>query len=138
MLGHLDTISSYSNAPHAAEVAAAAAAPDPLEWTGRVMSAADRAFWEREGYVCIPNAVPLANCEAVRRELFGTLGASESDPESWYEAMRAKRSYQMFTTQGIWNNRQAAKVHRAFAELWGTDELWVSSDGVGLRLPDRP
>ena len=27
---------------------------------------------------------------------------------------------------------------RAVAELWGDERLWVSFDGVGLRLPDRP
>ena len=103
-----------------------------------LLSAEDWKFWEEEGYLVIPDAVPLANCEAVRREMFETLGASEEDPNSWYEAIKAKRRYQMFTTQGIWDNRSYPKVHRAFSELWGTEKLWVSFDGVGMKLPDRP
>ena len=115
-----------------ASVAGVAPGSTPL------LSAEDWKFWTEQGYLVIPDAVPLANCEAVRREMFATLGASEENPDSWYEAIKAKRSYQMFTTQGIWDNRSYPKVHRAFSELWRTEKLWVSFDGVGMRLPDRP
>lgn len=105
---------------------------------GPLLSAEDWKFWEEHGYLVIPGAVPLANCEAVRREMFATLGASEEDPNSWYDAIKAKRSYQMFTTQGLWDNRSHPKVHQAFSELWKTEKLWVSFDGVGMKLPDTP
>ena len=102
-----------------------------------LLSAEDWKFWDEHGYIVIPDAVPLTSCEAVRREMFATLGASEEDPDSWYDAIKAKRSYQMFTTQGIWDNRSHPKVHQVFAEIWRTEKLWVSFDGVGMRLPDR-
>ena len=45
---------------------------------------------------------------------------------------------QMFQTQGLWNNRQSQRVYRAFAELYGQEELLVSIDRANLNPPQRP
>jgi ectoine hydroxylase-related dioxygenase (phytanoyl-CoA dioxygenase family) len=37
----------------------------------------------------------------------------------------------------LWNNRQYPRVHGAFADIWGTDALWVTIDRVNLNPPAR-
>jgi ectoine hydroxylase-related dioxygenase (phytanoyl-CoA dioxygenase family) len=34
-------------------------------------------------------------------------------------------------------NRRSPRIHKAFAQLWGTSDLWVSTDRVGFNVPER-
>ncbi len=34
-------------------------------------------------------------------------------------------------------NRHARRIHKAFAQLWGTADLWVTTDRVGFNVPER-
>jgi hypothetical protein len=107
-----------------------------------------REFWEENGYVLVPNAAPLENLEAVKRDIFEFLGGSRDEPNSWYVEVQQDGSpvsaygkggmVQMFQTQGLWNNRQHPRIHRAFAELYDTEELVVSIDRANLKPPQRP
>ena len=45
---------------------------------------------------------------------------------------------QMFQTQGLWDNRQYPRVYKAFAELYGQEQLLVSIDRANLNPPQRP
>ena len=104
---------------------------------GPALSAQDHAFWEREGYVKVPGAVPQAMLERVKAELFDSIGAREDEPESWYAAFERGAKPGLFSSPAEWAVRSHPKVHRIFSELWGTERLWVSFDNVGIRLPDR-
>ncbi|MBX3013659.1 MAG: phytanoyl-CoA dioxygenase family protein [Caldilineaceae bacterium] len=105
----------------------------------RVLSAEDRAFWEENGYVIIHNAVPQANLEAVVEDIWAFLGVDRHDPESWYRAPISKAGMlEMYHTQSLWNNRQYPRLHGAFADIWGTDKLWVSFDRANMNPPARP
>jgi ectoine hydroxylase-related dioxygenase (phytanoyl-CoA dioxygenase family) len=33
--------------------------------------------------------------------------------------------------------RRAPRIHKAFAQLWGTADLWVTTDRVGFNAPER-
>jgi len=35
-------------------------------------------------------------------------------------------------------NRRSARLHKAFAQLWGTADLRVTTDRVGINVPERP
>jgi ectoine hydroxylase-related dioxygenase (phytanoyl-CoA dioxygenase family) len=35
-------------------------------------------------------------------------------------------------------NRRSARLHKAFAQLWVTADLWVTTDRVGFNAPERP
>jgi hypothetical protein len=39
---------------------------------------------------------------------------------------------------GIRENRRAPRIRAAFAQLWGTDDLWVTIDRGGFNPPDLP
>ncbi len=105
----------------------------------RVLSAEDRAFWEENGYVVIHNAVPQENLDAVIDDIWAFLGVDRNDPESWYKAPISKAGMlEMYHTQSLWNNRQYPRIHGAFADIWGTEKLWVSFDRANMNPPSRP
>ncbi len=103
-----------------------------------ILTAADLAFWNTNGYVIIPKAVPQENLDAVIDEVWAFLGMNRKDPDDWYhEPMRKGGMVEMYQTQGLWNNRQHPRVHAAFAEIWGREDLWVSMDRANCKPPNR-
>ena len=104
-----------------------------------VLSPADRAFWEENGYVVVPNAVPQENLQPVIDDLWRFLGMNPDDPDDWYRGPHKPGGMiEMYQTQSMWNNRQYPRVHQAFSEIWGTEKLWVSLDRVNMKPPVRP
>jgi hypothetical protein len=105
----------------------------------RLLTPEDRAFWEENGYVVIHNAVPQANLDAVIEDIWQFLGVDRNDPEAWYRAPISRAGMlEMYQTQSLWNNRQHPRVHQAFADIWGTEKLWVSFDRANMNPPARP
>ena len=103
-----------------------------------VLSAEDLAFWDKNGYVVIHDAVPEENLKAVIDEVWDFLGMDRNDPADWYhEPMRKGGMVEMYQTQGLWNNRQNPNVHQAFSEIWGRQDLWVSMDRANCKPPNR-
>ena len=45
---------------------------------------------------------------------------------------------EMYQHQALWDNRQYPRVHQAFAEIWGTEQLWVSIDRASMNPPELP
>lgn len=104
----------------------------------RILTAEDRAFWEENGYVIIRNAVPQENLDAVIDAIWEFLDVDRNDPESWYSAPISKGGMlEMYHHQALWDNRQHPRVHQAFADIWGTEELWVSLDRANMNPPAR-
>lgn len=107
-----------------------------------VLSDDDLRFWDRNGYVVVPNAVPetsrLAAMEAVlalRGGAFG--GARLDDPETWYRGQQSIM-IQAYRHWAFEANRTAVRVHKAYAQIWQTADLWVTTDRVGFNPPERP
>jgi hypothetical protein len=104
-----------------------------------VLSPEDLTFWEENGYVVIPEAVPAENLQAVIDDVWWFLGMDPDDPEDWYRPPHNPGGMiEMYQTQSLWNNRQSPRVHQAFAEIWGTENLWVSMDRANMKPPIRP
>ncbi len=104
-----------------------------VEASEPVLSADDLAHWEEHGYVV------LHDCrEAATQALWDHLGASDSDPGSWYCRNDHGIMVQYFQHQAFAANRHAPRIHKAFAQLWGTADLWVTTDRVGFNAPERP
>ncbi|MBT5875312.1 MAG: hypothetical protein HOH43_17970 [Candidatus Latescibacteria bacterium] len=103
-----------------------------------VLSATQMAFWEENGYVVIPDSVPLYQLNAVVDEIWQFLGMDPNDQNDWYrEPHRPGGMVEMYQTQGLWNNRQSTKIYQAFTEIWGTEKLWVSMDRANMKPPVR-
>ncbi len=104
----------------------------------QVLSPEDRAFWEENGYVIIRNAVPQENLEAVIDAIWNFLDVDRDDREAWYHAPISRAGMlEMYHDQSLWNNRQHPRVHGAFADVWGRDDLWVSFDRANMNPPAR-
>jgi len=112
----------------------------------RVMSEADWAFWQHNGYVVIKNAVPREQALATAAFLWEFEEKKAEDPSTWYTAPRAEMKMkelagtgmvEVYNNQHLWNNRQMPKVHDTFVDIWGTDKLWVTIDRANLNFPIR-
>lgn len=113
----------------------------------RVLSEADWQFWITNGYIVIKNAVPKEQAKATADFLWEFEEKNPGDPETWYAPPRAEIQMKELTNTGmvevynhqqLWNNRQIQRVHDAFADIWGTDKLWVTIDRANLNFPIRP
>ena len=96
-------------------------------------------FWEENGYVVVPEAVPLENCRAAEQAVWDFLEMDRDDPDSWYpDPPRRSIMVEIYQHQALWDNRQYPRVHQAFSEIWDTEKLWVSFDRASMNPPERP
>ena len=110
---------------------AAVAASEP------VLAGADLAFWDEHGYVVLHDAVPAATCAAAAEALWRHLGARPDDPETWYRPSDHGIMVQYFQHPAFEAVRRSPRIHKAFAQLWGTADLWATTDRVGFNVPER-
>lgn len=113
----------------------------------RLLREEDWQFWITNGYVIIRNAVPQEQVKKLADYLWEYEGKDPHDPESWYKKPNAEMQMKELTNTGmveiynhqyLWDNRQYPKVHQAFADIWGTEKLWVTIDRANLNFPLRP
>ena len=113
----------------------------------RVLSEADWQCWITNGYIVIKNAVPREQAKATANFLWEFEEKDPANQETWYAPPRAEMQMKELTNTGmvevynnqhLWNNRQMQKVYDAFADIWGTEKLWVTIDRANLNFPIRP
>jgi hypothetical protein len=109
-----------------------------VEADAPVLLPADLAFWDEHGYVVVPDAVPESSRAAATQAILDHVGATADDPESWYKPNDHGIMVQFFQHPAFTANRQSRRVHKAFAQLWKTADLWVSTDRAGFNVPERP
>lgn len=111
---------------------------DAVETSEPVLSAADLAHWDEHGYVVLHDAVPRDSRAAATQALWHHLGARAEDPDTWYRGNDHGIMVQYFQHAAFEANRCAPRIHKAFAQLWGTADLWLTTDRVGFNVPERP
>jgi ectoine hydroxylase-related dioxygenase (phytanoyl-CoA dioxygenase family) len=113
----------------------------------QVLSETDWQFWVDNGYVIIKNAVPKEQVKKLADYLWEYEGKDQNDIETWYKKPNAQMQMaelnntgmvEIYNQQYMWDNRQMEKVHQAFADVWGTEKLWVTIDRANLNFPLRP
>jgi ectoine hydroxylase-related dioxygenase (phytanoyl-CoA dioxygenase family) len=112
----------------------------------RLLSEEDWDFWIHNGYVIIKNAVPKEQAKRLADHLWEFEGKDPQDANTWYKKPNAEMKMKELTNTGMveiyqhqymWDNRQHPKVHQAFADIWGTETLWVTIDRANLNFPIR-
>ena len=112
----------------------------------RVLSEEQWKFWIENGYIVIKQAVPKVQAQATADFLWEFEEKDPQDSSTWYTAPRAEMKMKELTGTGmvevynhqhLWNNRQMPRVYEAFADIWGTEELWVTIDRANLNFPMR-
>ncbi|MEP9357736.1 phytanoyl-CoA dioxygenase family protein [Sphingomonas sp. KR3-1] len=126
---------ALDGAPPPPEIAARLAAIDAMPDT---LDAADLAHWEAQGYVVLRGAITPEEVRAAADLLWRAVGADPADPASWYSARGQGMMVQLFQHPALEAVRRSARVHKAFAQLWGTSDLWRRIDRMSFNAPLRP
>src|SRR5713101_5017194 len=94
-----------------------------------ILSPAEHAFFQENGYLIVPNAVPRENLDAMIVMIWEFLGMDPNNPEDWYrEPRRPGGMVEIYQHQALWDNRQYPRIYQAFTEILGKERLWVSID----------
>ncbi|KAJ8604785.1 hypothetical protein CTAYLR_001046 [Chrysophaeum taylorii] len=127
--------------------------PPQRKWGLRQLTAEEYEFWEEHGYVAVARCVPPEVCAAAASAIREFVGASSDRDISWYQneldiyedwigGKRPKHGpcgmVQMFHHASLWEIRQHPSVHGAFADVYGTPELWVTTDRAHFKPPEDP
>ena len=107
-----------------------------------LLTAADHQHMEEEGYLLIPNAVQPEDLAAVVDGIWSHMGRDHNKPDSWYadpkdDGLQMYGFMRQMHTAAMWRVRQSPKIHRAFADLWGTHKLWINIDRCIIKPPVR-
>jgi ectoine hydroxylase-related dioxygenase (phytanoyl-CoA dioxygenase family) len=102
-----------------------------------VLSAQDLAFWDEHGYLVLHDAVSRETREAAAAAVWEHLRASADEPQSWYRNRPNSIMVQYFQHPAFTAIRRSERIHKAFAQLWGTADLWATTDRVGFNAPER-
>lgn len=103
------------------------------------LTASDLAFWDENGYVILHDAVPLENCQAAVQAICEFLGVDPDRPDTWYRGPQGHSIWiPLLHHPALWANRNSPRIHRAFAQVWGREDLWGNVDQAGFNPPERP
>src|SRR5947209_899956 len=118
--------------------AAAAGEPAPPNDDDEpVFSADDVAFWDEHGYAVLHDAVTPQACAAAAAAICEFAGADLRDPDTWYGRRNGHSIWvPLIHHPALWANRRAPRIRRAFAQLWGRHDLWVTVDQAGFNPPE--
>lgn len=103
-----------------------------------VLDAAALAHWDEHGYVVVPDAVPAESRRAAEQAIWENAGARPDAPDTWYAPRAQGIMLALVQHPAFTANRRSRRLHKAFAQLWGTSDLWVTCDRGGFNPPVRP
>lgn len=103
-----------------------------------VLGEAELACWEEHGYVVLRNAVGEDERRAAQQAIYTYVNAVPDDVESWYRGDgRHGIMVELIQHPALAATRRSPRIHKAYAQLWGTADLWVSADRCGFHPPQR-
>jgi hypothetical protein len=100
------------------------------------LSPADLEAWDRDGVVILRQAIDPDEARAATSALWRTVGADPDDPASWYPPNDHGIMVQIFQHPAMEAARRSPRIHKAFAQLWGTADLWMTTDRLSFNAPE--
>ncbi len=126
---------ALSDQPYTTEIAAWL---ENVQAMAPVLDAADLQMWAEHGYVVLHDAITPEQCAEAARLVYESVGARPDDPETWYSRTNTQGiMVQIFQHPAMDAARQSTRVHKAFAQLWGTADLLPTNDRCGFNPPER-
>ena len=102
-----------------------------------VLTPADLRHWHEHGYVIVRQAVSREQAQATEAAVWEHLGMSPHDPATWYQRPIGKGiMMEFYHHPTLLANRQAPRIRKAFAQLWGTPDLWPTTDRTSFNPPE--
>jgi len=110
--------------------------PQSLEIEDPVFSKEDMEFWEKNGYIVLRNAIPLEDCRKAVNIMWDFLEMNPDEPDNWHERSEFFwiRNYQHAIFR---KNRESLKIHKAFAQIWGTEALFPAVHSLSFNPPAK-
>ncbi len=100
-----------------------------------VFDADDLAHWALEGWVVLRQAIGAEEAAAAEALLWELVGGDPADPSSWYAPRGNGIMVQYFQHPALDVARRSPRIHKAFAQLWGTADLWTTIDRMSFNPP---
>jgi hypothetical protein len=111
---------------------------DGIDAADPVLDAAELERWDRDGYAILRGAITAEQAHRAAATVWEAAGARPDMPDSWYGQRNNGIMVQRFQHPALQPARRSPRVHKAFAQLWGTSDLWMTIDRVGFSAPERP
>lgn len=116
---------------------AAARAIAEVDAAPPALDAADLAHWEAHGFVVLRGALTPDEADAAAALLWHHLEARPDAPDSWYGPRWTGIWTPIYQAPALDVARRCLRVRKAFAQLWGTADLWPVIDQMGFNPPVR-
>lgn len=111
---------------------------EAIDGAAPVFDADDLAHWEREGWVVLRQAIGAEDAAAAEALLWEVVGGDPANPASWYGYRGNGIMVQHFQHPALDVARTSPRIHKAFAQLWGTADLWTTIDRMSFNPPETP
>lgn len=101
-----------------------------------VFDADDLEHWELEGWVVLRQAIGAEEAATAEALLWELVGGDPADPASWYAPRGNGIMVQYFQHPALDVARRSPRIHKAFAQLWGSADLWTTIDRMSFNPPE--
>lgn len=96
------------------------------------------AFWDENGYVVLHDAIAPSDRNAAAAAIYQFLDASPDEPDTWYRRKYGASIWvPLLRHPSFVANRRHPRLVKAFAQLWGREDLWPIIDQGGFNPPER-
>ncbi|TGD59276.1 phytanoyl-CoA dioxygenase family protein [Flavobacterium humi] len=104
----------------------------------KILTEQDLAFWNKNGYIVIKNAISRPECEATQQAIWDFLGMCSNKKETWYKRHEEQKGLMLGFSDHVTlnNNRQSMRIRKAYEQLYGTTSLYKTIDKVSFSPPE--
>jgi hypothetical protein len=102
-----------------------------------VLGKDDLRAWNENGYVVVPAVITPGQARDLADVVWNVVGADPADPATWRLTDHGIM-VQLFQHPMLMPARTSPRLLKAFAQIWGTADLWTSLDRVSFNPPIRP
>jgi len=108
------------------------------DFSGQALSEEDLAFWRKNGYVLIKNAIPKEDCEATQQAIWDFLKMDPNKKATWYQTHPEQKGLMLnFSDHETLNkNRFSTKIKKAYEQLYNTTNIYKTIDKVSFNPPE--
>jgi len=110
---------------------------EAIEAAEPVLGEDELRFWDENGYVIVPAVISPDAVRALADVVWACVGADPEDPATWRLTDHGIM-VQLFQHPALTPARTSPRLLKAFAQIWGTADLWTSLDRVSFNPPVRP
>ncbi|HXR40025.1 MAG TPA: phytanoyl-CoA dioxygenase family protein [Terracidiphilus sp.] len=102
------------------------------------LTAGELEFWDEHGYLVVHDAVAAEDRDTAAAAIYEVLDADPGRLETWYGNKFGKTIWvPLLRHPAFVANRKSPRLVKAFAQLWGREDLWPSIDQGGFNPPER-